>query len=79
MVVKTKYEIHWMNAECLEEETRTIPRRIIERIYIKKFDNKIINISEGSMAVIKKMGIIASITEGRGGEDLKRGKLQLVR
>ena len=36
-----------MNAKCLEKETRTIHRKIIEGIFIKILENKVINISEG--------------------------------
>ena len=36
-----------MNAEGLEKETRTIPKNTVDGIYIKRFDDKIMNISEG--------------------------------
>ena len=35
-----------MNAECLEKETKTFPREIVEAIYVEKFDNKKMNFSE---------------------------------
>ena len=46
-IMETLHDINWDKAQCLETERRLFPRKIIERIYIKKFSNRDMNFTEG--------------------------------